>query len=67
MKNDAVIVIRYGKERWFSAVSGLKTYKHTLLLIGNLQTHISPTGFEDKDGYQKVVAKIKASSGYSSP
>lgn len=61
MKNDAVIVIRYGKARWFAAVRGLKSYPHTLLLKGNQQTHISPTGFVDENGYQKVVDKIKAS------
>ena len=67
MKNDAVIVIRYGKARWFDAVRGLKNYQHVLLLKGNQQTHISPTGFVDKDGYQKVVEKIKASSAYREP
>lgn len=67
MKNDAVIVIRYGKAHWFRDVRGLENYPHTLTLRGNQQTHISPTGFDDKDGYQKVVEKLKASSGYRDP
>jgi hypothetical protein len=64
MKNDAVIVIRYGKALWFDAVRGLEKYQHTLLLRGIERTQISPTGFVEKDGYQKVVEKLKASSAY---
>lgn len=59
MKNEAVIVVRYGKRRWFEAVDGLKDYPHLLLLKGNRKVHISPKGFVDPDGYQKVVDKIK--------
>jgi tRNA (Thr-GGU) A37 N-methylase len=61
MENEAVIVIRYGKAKWFDAVRGLETYKHVLLLKGTHKTNISPEGFCDKNGYQKVVEKIRAS------
>jgi hypothetical protein len=61
MKSQAVIVVRYGKDKWFRDVRGLEKYQHLLLLNGNIKTHISPSGFRDKDGYQKVVDKISAS------
>lgn len=61
MKREAVIVVRYGKQRWFPAVRGLETYQHLLLLRGNIKTHLSPSGFCDDNGYQKVVDKIQAS------
>jgi hypothetical protein len=60
MKNNSVIVMRYGKARWFDAVRGLEKYEHLLLLKGTQKTHISPNGFCDKNGYQKVVNKILA-------
>jgi hypothetical protein len=60
-KNGAVIVIRYGKAKWFDAVRGLQTYQHLILLKEARQTHISPNGVADDDGYKKIVDKIKAS------
>jgi hypothetical protein len=60
MKRDAIIVIRYGKDKWFRAVRGLEKYPHLLLLKGNIKTNLSPKGFCDPDGYQKVIEKIKA-------
>src|SRR5207245_149744 len=65
MKNEAVIVVRYGKSHWFDAVRGLEKYPHLFLLKGNQKTHLSPTGFADKNGYQKVVDKIRACGGWS--
>ena len=64
MKNDVtIIVIRYGKAHWFRDVRGLENYQHLLLLRGNQQTHISPTGFDDEDGFQKVVEEDKGQLG----
>jgi hypothetical protein len=61
MKREAVIVVRYGGTKWFRAVRGLETYQHLLRLKGTQKTHISPNGFVDDDGYQKLVAKIRVS------
>lgn len=60
MKNEAVIVVRYGRSRWFDAVRGLKNYSHLLLLKESRKVHISPKGFVDTNGYQRVVDKIQA-------
>jgi hypothetical protein len=62
MENSAVIVIRYGKAKWFDAVRGLKTYQHLVLLKEAQKTHISPKGVAAADGYRKIVDKIKASA-----
>jgi hypothetical protein len=62
MENGAVIVIRYGRERWFDAVRGLRTYQHLVLLWEARRTHISPKGVETPNGYKKIVDKIKASA-----
>jgi hypothetical protein len=59
MENGAVIVIRYGRERWFDAVRGLRAYEHLVLLKEARQTHISPKGVETPNGYQKIVDKIR--------
>ena len=58
MKRNAVIVIRYGKNRWFKELSNLEGYEHVLLLKGLQQTHVSPNGFVDPGGYDKIVRKI---------
>jgi hypothetical protein len=58
MKNGSVIVVRYGKHRWFAAVPELEAYPHCLLLKGRQRTYISPDGFVDEHGYQQVVDKI---------
>jgi hypothetical protein len=61
MENGAVIVIRYGKKKWFDAVRGLENYQHLVLLKEARQTFISPSGVADVDGYKKVVDKIHGS------
>jgi hypothetical protein len=62
MKRAALIVIRYGKTQWFKDVSGLERYTNLLLLKGTQQTHISPKGFKDPDGFQKVIQRILATT-----
>lgn len=62
MKRNAVIVIRYGKTRWFREMSDLESYVNLLLLKGTLKANISPTGFVDGGGFQKVVRKILTSA-----
>jgi hypothetical protein len=66
MEIGAVIVIRYGKAKWFDAVRGLATYPHLVLLKEARQPHISPNGVADANGYKKVVDKIKASVALTS-
>jgi hypothetical protein len=61
MNRNAVIVVRYGWRRWCEAVTGLDRYRQCLRLKGQRRTHISPKGFVDRDGYDKVVDKIRAS------
>lgn len=60
MNNEALIVVRYGRSRWFDAVPSLKKYSHLLLLKETRPVHISRNGFEDANGYQRVVDKIQA-------
>jgi len=62
IERGAVIVIRYGKARWFDAVRGLETYQHLVVLKEARQTHISPKGVKTVNGYKKIVDKIKASA-----
>ena len=66
MENGAVIIIRYGKAKWFDAVRGLQTYRHLILLKEARQTHISPNGVADDGAYKKIVEKIKASVALTS-
>jgi hypothetical protein len=61
MKRDALIVVRFGKDRWFEAVDGLSAYSGLLLLRGVQQVHLSPKGFHNIDGFKRVVAKIVSS------
>jgi hypothetical protein len=60
MRRNAVIVIRFGKNRWFKELSDLEGYEHLLLLKGVQKVHISPNGFVAPGGYDKVVRTILA-------